>query len=311
MSLITTGTAAVAATAGVSAIIAPAVVVAGAATLGYALTHAPFWHDIENTVSDKSIANGSFFGVESLYADLLAKVEKYHERLLQLPDANIPATAIETVAGILAVKESPLIAATLHERFKHQFDTVLDKLPRINDLSRSEIQDMNDTATNLIESALADSGRRLTTFIGQQLKAAASDVGFAIREEAISQRGLAFIAVNRDGQTLAAHVDGKGTVTTDMAGFSGRSCESAIDGLYDALEKRGVRLNRKKEQPHYLFKGGALLHDGPNVRQILKNAEKHEQKNRRPGRAVVGGTTNSGRDRAKRAQLLNRLRHSQ
>lgn len=306
MSLVTTSTATVAASAGAGAIIAPAVLVAGAAALGYALTRAPFWKDIEHTISVPEATSSSFFGVNSLQTDLLAKAEKYYDRLLQLPESEIPPLAMGTIAGVMAVKDSPLIAATIHEQYKDQFDMVLNKLARIENLSRPEVQELDAQASLVIESALEDVQRRVTSFIAEQLKAAAKDVGYAIKEEANGPGGLAFIAVNHDGQTLAAHLDAKGTVTTDMAGFSGRRCERAINDLHGALEKRGIRLNHKKDQPHYLFKGGALLQTGPKAQQILANAEMNERKRQRSPQAAGG----SSRDRIKRAHLLNRLRHS-
>ncbi len=311
MSLITSGTAAVAASAGAGVIIAPAALLAGTAALGYALTHAPFWEDIEQTTSGQPNDQRSFFSVGSLHTDLLAKAEHYYEHLLQLPETKIPPRAMETVAGVLAVKDSPLIAATLHHEFGSQLNVVLDRLARIDNLSRSEIQELNDQAAQVIEGALTSSQRRVTSYVAQQLKAAARDVGFTVKEEATSEGGTAFIAVNREGQTLAAHVDDQGTVTTDMAGFSGRSCEASIANLHDALERRGVHIERKHDQPHYLFKGGALLGGAAQAEHILQNANKHSKKRKAARLGVSAGSrAHNSRDRAKNVQLLNRLRQS-
>src|ERR1700730_10185509 len=178
MSLETTATAKVATGAGASAIVAPVAITAGVIALGYALAKAPFWRDIENTTFKRP--EPDCLSVEGLQADVLAKTERHCERLLQVANSKIPALAIESVAGVMALNDSKFMAGAAHEYFKGDFDAVLEALPFLNSLSPAEIEKLNARTVSVIEGTLKKTTERLRTFVAEQLEAAIKDVGFVV-----------------------------------------------------------------------------------------------------------------------------------
>jgi hypothetical protein len=166
---------------------------------------------------------------------------------------------------------------------------------------------MNLKTSAMLEQALAAGKEKLSRFIITQTRAACTDSGWKVKDEATDPQGTALIALNDRGQRLAIHIGGNGEISTDMSGFSGRSCERAIAEFYQALEARGVRVEKKQEAPHYLFQGGALINGVSQPQQILKNAKRHSLTTRSARKEVTHSSQQPAQNKAKKSHLLRRL----
>ena len=309
MSEIVTGTAVVVSKVAIGAIVAPIVVAGGCAAVGYALVNAPFWKDIKQTEITFN-TNNEFCSIESLQQDLLQRTERYCERLLQIPNANVPVTAHETLAGLMALRDSKLVAGVAEEQFSRQLQEILQQAQRVQQMSESQIEKLNQRTASLLEQSLNESHHRMHSFLVREFKSAMQETGWTVKDEAQSGKETALLATNRKGQSLAVHLDKNGIITTDMTGFADRSCETEIQKLHGALEKRGIHLNRQKEQPHYLFSGGVIINRVSKAEQILQNAEKQQAKSRQSRSAKIAPSTPSAerQERAKKGYVINHLR---
>jgi hypothetical protein len=317
MSVVVTSTIVVASQVTTGSVVAPILLASGAAVaatagvaaIGYALTKAPFWKEIEQSQA-KGLNNNGFCNLESFQTDFINQTELNYERLMQMSAAYLPTKAYETVAALMTLQTAELVAAVADDRFGDEFRDILNKVPKVQEMNSSEIESLNRQTADLLEKSLNESRLRVRNFVAREFKLAMEEIDWTIKDEAQTERGNAFLATNRSGQSLAACIDKNGTITTDMSGFSGRGCETAIQTLFTALERRGIRLNRKKEQPHYLFAGGAIINRVSKAEQILENAERQQaklQKRKSAGSAVLKG--NDARRQAKKGYLLNRLRN--
>ncbi len=301
-----------------SSVVAPialaggAVAIAGGAiALGYALTNAPFWKEIEQA-RVKGLEGNGFVNLESFQNDFLDQTERNYERLLQVSTSSLPPEAYETTAALMALQNAEVVTAVAEEQFAEEFHDILASVQKVQEMSTSQIQSLNRRTADLLEKSLSESRRHVQVFVAQEFYSVMKEAGWTVKNEARTESGTAFLATNASGQSLAVCIDQTGTITTDMAGFSGRNCETAAEELFAALENRGIRINRKKEQPHYLFAGGAIINRVSKAEQILKNAEKHRVKlqSKKSLNSSTAHKSGEVRERARKGYLLNRLRNS-
>ncbi len=282
--------------------------VIGAVALGNMLVNLPVWKDLEKT---NCVDLAGFVNAESFEQDFLAQTERNYAQLLQATGVGIPAHTFDVVAALAALDRSPLVGAVARERFREEVSEIANTAAKLPELAAADISTLRNRTADLVERSLTESRTRIADFVDREFRAALVDCGWTIKDEAHSKTGSAYVAVNSLGQRVCAHVERGGSITTDMAGFAGRDCESAAAKLFEALERRGILHKCKNEQPHFLFEGGPLAGRAANAAQILersglKTASPRKSTDARNGNSQHGGTS---RTQVHKSLLIQRLRN--
>jgi hypothetical protein len=182
------------------------------------------------------------------------------------------------VAALAALQAEPLLTAVAEAKFAPEVSAVVAHLPRIDSMSRLQIDQVARQTGDLLHNVVEESRREMHRFVARGFSAALADTGWTIKDEAADGQTTAYLATNNAGQTLAACIEADGKISTDMSGFRGRDCEKAIQTLFRSLEDQGIQLTRTREQPHYLFQGGGILGGATRADQVLQNTRHHHAK---------------------------------
>jgi hypothetical protein len=279
----------------------------GAAAFGNLLVSLPIWKDLQNACHH---GEEGFVNAEAFELDFLNQAETNYAKLLQGSPVGIAVEALDTVATVAALDQTAFVGSVVRERFRGELNSLVTSIAKLPELDRTELISLQSRTADLVEKALIESRTKIHDYVRKGFRESLTECGWIVKDEKRSDGDSAFVALNDSGQRIYAHIESNGTMTTDMAGFSGRDCERAVENLFEALERKGIKHRRRYDRPHFLFEGGEIAKGISKAAQILEKVRKPVARRQRAS-ANIRSESKAGSSRTpmQKSVLIQRVRN--
>ncbi len=210
--------------------------------------------------------------------------------------------AIQAVAMVQALDRSPELAP-LREAVHKELPDARNLARELQDVLRrnetgllsiraKEITTMHSGLTNTLRWAHLSMARQEQLGVVRTIETTLTEIGFQQVEIKTHNDGRQILRGSTADASVFAEVGVDGRLRIDTAGFTGRSCEKAVESLLGGLRARGLEVRRKERLVHGKAEGGELTKEAKGMFNPLRSlagesARREEQTVRRPMRAAV------------------------